>query len=227
MAKIVHHHLGLGDHFVCFGLVCYMASQEPVYLLTKQPYVTTVKAMYNGYNVHVVPVRNDADCAAWESHPDFKRLGFSNENEERFGEEFYKQAGVPYEYRWKYQIHRDLKREQELFDFFGQREVFIHDDHARGFEIPLKGFRPDILFTRNMLDYGLLIEHAQEIHCIESSFRLMIDFLNPQGKLNLHKAIKPQGIDTSFLVATLTAALQEAHSLIKNLETRISALEAK
>jgi hypothetical protein len=39
--------------------------------------------------------------------------------------------------------------------------------------------------------------------------------------------IKPQGIDTSFLVATLTAALQEAHGLIKSLETRISALEAK
>jgi hypothetical protein len=39
--------------------------------------------------------------------------------------------------------------------------------------------------------------------------------------------IKPQGIDTSFLVATLTAALQEAHGLIKSLETRITALEAK
>ena len=36
-----------------------------------------------------------------------------------------------------------------------------------------------------------------------------------------------QGIDTSFLVATLTAALQEAHGLITALTTRISALEAK
>lgn len=35
-----------------------------------------------------------------------------------------------------------------------------------------------------------------------------------------------QGIDTSFLVATLTAALQEAHGLIKNLEQRVAALEA-
>jgi hypothetical protein len=35
-----------------------------------------------------------------------------------------------------------------------------------------------------------------------------------------------QGIDTSFLVATLTAALQEAHELIKNLEQRVAALEA-
>ena len=36
-----------------------------------------------------------------------------------------------------------------------------------------------------------------------------------------------QGIDTSFLVATLTAALQEAHGLIKSLEARVVALEAK
>jgi hypothetical protein len=36
-----------------------------------------------------------------------------------------------------------------------------------------------------------------------------------------------QGIDTSFLVATLTAALQEAHGLIKDLQARVNALEAK
>ncbi len=36
-----------------------------------------------------------------------------------------------------------------------------------------------------------------------------------------------QGIDTSFLVATLTAALQEAHGLIKDLQSRVDALEVK
>jgi hypothetical protein len=36
-----------------------------------------------------------------------------------------------------------------------------------------------------------------------------------------------QGIDTSFLVATLTAAIQEQQALIQSLTTRISALEAK
>jgi hypothetical protein len=36
-----------------------------------------------------------------------------------------------------------------------------------------------------------------------------------------------QGIDTSFLVATLTAALQEAHGLIKDLQARVDALEGK
>ena len=38
---------------------------------------------------------------------------------------------------------------------------------------------------------------------------------------------KYQGIDTSFLVATLTAALQEAHGLIKDLQARVAVLEAK
>jgi Chaperone of endosialidase len=36
-----------------------------------------------------------------------------------------------------------------------------------------------------------------------------------------------QGIDTSFLVATLTAAIQEQQALIESLTTRITALEAK
>jgi hypothetical protein len=36
-----------------------------------------------------------------------------------------------------------------------------------------------------------------------------------------------QGIDTSFLVATLTAALQEAHGLIKDLQARVDVLESK
>ena len=36
-----------------------------------------------------------------------------------------------------------------------------------------------------------------------------------------------QGIDTSFLVATLTAAIQEQQALITSLTARIAALEAK
>jgi hypothetical protein len=36
-----------------------------------------------------------------------------------------------------------------------------------------------------------------------------------------------QGIDTSFLVATLTAAIQEQQALIQSLTTRLTALENK
>jgi len=39
--------------------------------------------------------------------------------------------------------------------------------------------------------------------------------------------IKPQGVDTSFLVATLTAAIQEQQALIESLTTRLTTLESK
>jgi phage baseplate assembly protein gpV len=39
--------------------------------------------------------------------------------------------------------------------------------------------------------------------------------------------IKPQGIDTSFLVATLTAAIQEQQAMIDELKAKVAALEAK
>jgi hypothetical protein len=45
--------------------------------------------------------------------------------------------------------------------------------------------------------------------------------------VNEDGSIKPQGIDTSFLIATLTAAIQEQQTLITTLTDRITALEAK
>jgi hypothetical protein len=45
--------------------------------------------------------------------------------------------------------------------------------------------------------------------------------------VNKDGSIKPQGIDTSFLVATLAAAIQEQQALIENLTTRLNALEGK
>jgi hypothetical protein len=43
--------------------------------------------------------------------------------------------------------------------------------------------------------------------------------------VNEDGSIKPQGIDTSFLVATLTAAIQEQQTIINDLKARITALE--
>jgi hypothetical protein len=43
--------------------------------------------------------------------------------------------------------------------------------------------------------------------------------------VNEDGSIKPQGIDTSFLVATLTAALQEQQQMIEELKAKVAALE--
>jgi hypothetical protein len=46
------------------------------------------------------------------------------------------------------------------------------------------------------------------------------DAVNEDGSIN------PQGIDTSFLVATLTAAIQEQQQMIETLQAKVAALEA-
>ena len=45
--------------------------------------------------------------------------------------------------------------------------------------------------------------------------------------VNEDGSIKPQGIDTSFLVATLTAAFQEQQQMIETLQAKVAALEAQ
>jgi len=66
---------------------------------------------------------------------------------------------------------------------------------------------------------GFIAHELQEVvpECVTGEK----DAVNEDG------SIKPQGIDTSFLVATLTAAIQEQQALIQSLTARIAALEAK
>lgn len=49
--------------------------------------------------------------------------------------------------------------------------------------------------------------------------------IGEKDAVNEDGSIKPQGIDTSFLVATLTAAIQEQQAIITALTARVSALE--
>jgi hypothetical protein len=66
---------------------------------------------------------------------------------------------------------------------------------------------------------GFIAHELQEV--VPNAVHGEKDAVNEDG------SIKAQGIDTSFLVATLTAALQEAHGLIKDLQSRVEVLEAK
>lgn len=55
-----------------------------------------------------------------------------------------------------------------------------------------------------------------------------IDDIDAEGKVIGTKEVpKYQGIDTSFLVATLTSAIQEQQAMIEELKIKVAALEAK
>lgn len=68
-------------------------------------------------------------------------------------------------------------------------------------------------------DEGFIAHELQEV--CPSAVTGDKDAVNEDG------SIKPQGIDTSFLVATLTAAIQEQQALITSLTARVVALEGQ
>jgi hypothetical protein len=51
--------------------------------------------------------------------------------------------------------------------------------------------------------------------------------VNEKDAINEDGSIKPQGVDTSFLVATLTAAIQELKAELDATKAKVTALEAK
>lgn len=194
--KYIYHHLGLGDHFICNGLVRSLINENYEYkMFVKSHNRQTVEFMYrdiknlsfiegDDHFVHEFLQKNNVNSE------DLIVAGFFNHPQaQHFDESFYLQNNLPHSYRWeKFNVIRDIEKEKELFSKFDVKEneyVFIHDDSSRGFNIGdehilnknLKIIRPVIGYTDNVFDYCYLMENSFESHFIDSSFRLIFDSL--------------------------------------------------
>ena len=114
---------------------------------------------------------------------------------------FYLQANVPYEYRFdKFSYERDIQFEQKIVQELNpNKEEYIFvaiDDKDRGMIAPSRKCILDngIKIIENpkqysVLDLGLLLENAKELHLMESSIRCMLEaniFDISKPKLYLH-----------------------------------------
>ena len=108
----------------------------------------------------------------------------------------YIQAGLNPLYMYsKFKVVRDPEREDVLFNKseLSEKYIFIHDDHHRErfntkHRKDLKIFKPGSfpIDTRkeffscdnsNIFDYLKIIENAEEVHCMNSSYNWMIDLM--------------------------------------------------
>lgn len=211
---LLYHHLGLGDHFMCHGIVreyCKKYSQVTIFCYPHN--YLTVSFMYRDV-LNLTIIKSD-DSAAKElisknaSHPqvskydEVKILGFQNLDKNTgipLEWQFYQLAGVPIDKKWSsFFIDRDFKKEQDIFEKITPKTdyVFIHDDAKRGYSIKRglisKNYiqlTPVRSLTENIIDYCMVIEKAKEVHVIDSSFMFLIDCLpyhNPDQKLYVHR----------------------------------------
>lgn len=199
----VHHHLGLGDHIICNGLIRELCKHhERVYCYVKEHYLSNVSFMYRDEpRVTLLPVKD-----SWEvpcnviKDVDLITIGFDklDVSHNNFDHSFYKQLGYDPSLRWEnFHVEREYHTEQELFRKLNPHNVpyiFIHDDPHRGYVIDPNMVRKDMkiitasdCFTSgkmkgefrkyNIFHWILVMENATEVHCMDSSFKCLMDSL--------------------------------------------------
>lgn len=193
---LFHPHTGLGDQIICNGMTRHFINQyDFVHLVVKAHTYEPVSFMYRdvpnityiieGYLKNFLYKEKDWDKL-------IIRLIDSDTQYASFDKAFYDRANLDFSLRWSnFHIERDYVREKEIFSTFNIEEgkyIFVHDDKRRNFYITddvvyknsnvdkgLPIIRPD---DYSFFDYPYLIENAAEIHCMESSFRCLIDHLD-------------------------------------------------
>jgi len=210
-----YHHLGLGDHFHCNGVVRFLINKKyrnlKVKLFAKEKYFKMVQFMYRDLdNLEIIPVTNDEKKEEDEINTIVKntdiveKIGFdyflrNKDKGKTIDMLFYEQCNIDYSKRfeltyWK----RDLVREKKLYKDLVQDEnyVFIHDDPSRGFVIPDNLISKEFQIIRNsnlhsIFDYSEIIENSKEIHVMESSARCMLEYLKTEkSKHYLYNFVK-------------------------------------
>lgn len=221
MESIIYHHLGLGDMFICNGLVRHFCEQsQNITIFCKHHNLDSVTFMYRDLkNLKIVPVSGDEEAISLISSnyaqiKDLKVVGFNKlkfTSLKSFDKQFYEIAEIPHDYKWsKFFVKRNNEKEQIIYDTLVKDDdyIFIHEDAKRNFLIDrskvnsnLSVVTPDVNVTSNIFDYISIIENAKEVHCIDSSFISMIDLLNVNNHLFFHKYARTP--NDAFVVPSL------------------------
>ncbi len=206
-------HLGLGDFFICNGLVREWLSRNPdanITLPCRDDNLVTVSWMYRdlGSRVELIEVpRHDPYPVIfrqirpkWPSERIVDLTMFSHGADfklEEFDREFYRWADIDYRHRWdSFYYKRDRSKELKV-----RPKIICHDDPTRHFTISRKRFprirnatHPRDLLNKNLLNLVGVLEEAEELHAINSCIFCLMENLqpNPDQKRFWHIYPRPE-----------------------------------
>lgn len=205
----IWHHLGMGDHFTCNGIVRHYASiYDKIILFYKYPFKDNVKKLYRDLNnIDFIDggTMEDNLAVIWEmtnvNHQLLKiRLTTKDlYSKYTFDQLFYQQANIPLEYKWsKFYYQRDTEKEKEVYyDILGLKDkeeyIFLHDyPDVETKHVPknIKIVKPDNQDIK-IFDFLYTMEKSKELHLMSSSFFGMADCIQiPHDKLFYHEYIR-------------------------------------
>jgi hypothetical protein len=214
MTKYIYHHLGLGDHLICNGLVRNIAkNNNDIVLFCKDHNKESVKFMYRDLKNIKLHISNDENIILFlkENKVNVLKIGIcglgfpgnsdfvNNLEDYNLCHIFYRQAGLNIKERWdSWYVKRNKKRELLLFEKYNidGEYIFVHGDEQRGYGIlkeklpNIRIIKPDLKLTNNIFDYCYLMENAKEIHCMDSCFRILCEHIDITGVLFFHQYCK-------------------------------------
>ena len=203
---IVWHHLGLGDHFICNGLVHDLLDKASViWLACKSRNVTTVKHLYIDHpRIQVLDVGDlDGDHEiislykySIRHNVPLLKIGYNGSGDNNFNESFYNCLGIDFSKRWslfKLPLNDTTAHEfyNTLIENKNEPYALVNNSGSVGeFDLKintnLKIYSITPKLTPSMLDWKYVVEHAAEIHSIDSSFIHFADSLNLNSNLYYH-----------------------------------------
>lgn len=221
MTSFVYHHLGLGDHIICNGLVREIAKKYGHVLLACKPHnMKNVQRMYRDTRDIEVFCADDDDAKrllqyfrAEKVVSTFHISIYPTELQHpdlSFDELFYKCANIDFQKRFdSFYVEEDEEAQNAIYAELNPNDepyIFVHDDVTRGFQInPLlyksgtKVIKNDMRFS--VFDMKKVLLNAKEIHCMPSCIH---DFCNSFVlKPPMHVYMNVRGYDKIMLAKSM------------------------
>jgi hypothetical protein len=212
--KYIYHHLGLGDHIICNGIVRhYKEIHNTITVFCKPHYFTNVEYMYrDDDNIIVLPIGEDFDVHNYINqnnlHSNLIIVGFDKlrfDNSKTFDEGFYNTINLPFSFRFsKFKFERNNEKELEVYNELNPNNesyIYVHDDKERGFEIDRSKINNNLKIIENdkrflMFDMLKIIENATEVHSMQTGMKDLINsYKFDKPKFYLHWYVRPYNDD--------------------------------
>ena len=187
----IHHHLGLGDHLVCNGLVREFAKNYNVSLFCKSRNMYNVSVMFADIkSISLIAVSKDDDVTDFISRltqtqrEKYIKLGIALNSDFDYNridccwdEIFYEQARLPFDLSWSNFSYKRPLSQQPVPDV---PYAFICDkgsDGINGIDYNFVDNDLEKIYSNqgHFFDNLELIQNAKEIHTINSSYIHLID----------------------------------------------------
>jgi len=189
---ILHHHLGLGDHFVCNGLVHQISRKyNSIYIPCKIANYSTVNYLYSeSPNINVFKVHNNEflEVLTFSTLTNLKivTVGFGNCDIKNWDRSFYSEYNIDFSERYK-SFSAPKTKPDFMISVPSEDYILVHDESSvckydLNIETNLNIVKIRNGLTDNLFSFLNLIENAKEIHCINSSVFHLIDSLNTVTK---------------------------------------------